>query len=52
MWLFTGTLESPPIAIGPLREEEMPWTDFTVMERLTRVEMESAVSNLTAVNLW
>ena len=28
--LQSWTLESPPIAFGPLREEELPWDDFTV----------------------
>ena len=28
--LQSWILESPPIAFGPLREEELPWTDFTV----------------------
>ena len=28
--LQSWTMESPPIAFGPLREEELPWKDFTV----------------------
>ena len=28
--LQSWIMESPPIAFGPLREEELPWSDFTV----------------------